>query len=104
MRGLGLLWVAAVALLALWIQLRVIPSFEGVAAESAASHRAPLLLIVPWALGFGAVSLLVRRRIRRGALGYSASVAAQCAALFLAGGLLFLLIFAALDFVPLIAG
>jgi hypothetical protein len=99
-RGVLLLWIAAVGLLALWVRFRVLPSFAGVP-DTGHTLPGPTLFIVPWVLGFAAVSMLARRRLRRGFTTYSVSVAAQCAALFLAGGLVFFLIFAALDFLPL---
>ena len=50
-----------------------------------------------WVFGFGAISLYVGRRVRRGRVGFSVGVAVQCAGLFWAGALLFIVLFAVVD-------
>ena len=103
-RGLAVLWLAVVALLAAWIQLRVIPSFGAEPESTGHALRAPTLLIVPWVLGFAAVTVLLHRRVQRGATRFTGMLAVQSGALFVAGGLVFFLVLMALDFVPLVVG
>ena len=89
-------------LLAAWIGLRIIPGLAAPPADAGYDLRLLMLLVVPWVLGFAAVTVFIHRRMRAGTTAFTSKVAVQSSALFLVGGVVFLLAIVALGLVPLL--